>query len=82
MSMQIPQAPALTLDLKGLLCPLPIVKIAQAIKKVNVGDTVEATATDAGVLADIPAWARTSGNEVVSLEKLNGQIRFVVRRVK
>jgi tRNA 2-thiouridine synthesizing protein A len=82
MSTQSSQAPALTLDLKGLLCPIPIVKIAQAIKKVNVGDTVEATATDPGVLADIPAWARTSGNEVVTLEKLNGQIRFVVRRVK
>ncbi len=82
MSTQSPQAPALTLDLKGLLCPIPIVKIAQAIKKVNVGDTIEATATDPGVLADIPAWARTTGNEVVTLEKLDKQIRFVVRRVK
>ncbi len=82
MSTQSPQAPALTLDLKGLLCPIPVVKIAQAIKKVNVGDTVEATATDPGVLADIPAWARTTGNEVVTLEKVSGQIRFVVRRVK
>jgi tRNA 2-thiouridine synthesizing protein A len=82
MSTQSPQAPALTLDLKGLLCPLPVVKIAQAIKKVNVGDTVEATATDPGVLADIPAWARTSGNEVVSMERQDKIIRFVVRRVK
>ncbi|MDR7544290.1 MAG: sulfurtransferase TusA family protein [Armatimonadota bacterium] len=82
MSTQSPQAPALTLDLKGLLCPLPVVKIAQAIKKVNVGEVVEATATDPGVLADIPAWARTSGNEVVSMERQDKVIRFVVRRVK
>jgi len=82
MSTQSPQAPALTLDLKGLLCPMPIVKIAQAIKKVNVGDMVEATATDPGVLADIPAWARTSGNEVVTLERQDKLIRFVVRRLK
>lgn len=82
MSTQSPQAPAMTLDLKGLLCPMPIVKIAQAIKKVNVGDLVEATATDPGVLADIPAWARTSGNEVVTLERQDKIIRFVVRRVK
>jgi tRNA 2-thiouridine synthesizing protein A len=72
----------MTLDLKGLLCPLPVVKIAQAVKKVNVGDLIEATATDPGVLADIPAWARTSGNELVSIEKTNGLIRFVVRRAK
>jgi tRNA 2-thiouridine synthesizing protein A len=82
MSTQSPQAAAVTLDLKGLLCPLPIVKVAQAIKKVNVGDTVEAVATDPGVLADVPAWARTSGNEVVTLERQDGQIRFVVRRLR
>ncbi len=82
MSTLSPQAPALTLDLKGLLCPIPIVKIAQAVKKVNVGDTIEATATDPGVLADIPAWARTTGNEVVTMERQDKVIRFVVRRVK
>jgi tRNA 2-thiouridine synthesizing protein A len=82
MSTQSPQAPALSLDLKGLLCPMPVVKIAQAIKKVNIGDLVEATATDPGVLADIPAWARTSGHEVVVLERQDNLIHFVVRRLK
>lgn len=77
-----PQPPAMTLDLKGLLCPLPVVKLAQAVKKVNVGDLIEATATDPGVLADIPAWARTSGNEVVTIEKQEKLIHFVVRRLK
>ncbi|MDR7418308.1 MAG: sulfurtransferase TusA family protein [Armatimonadota bacterium] len=82
MSTQSPQAPVMTLDLKGLLCPLPVVKIAQAVKKVNVGDLIEATATDPGVLADIPAWARTSGNEVVTMERGDKIIRFVVKRIK
>jgi len=71
------------LDLKGLLCPMPIVKIAQAIKTVGIGDTIEATATDAGVLADIPAWARSTGQELVSMDKKeNKEILFVVKRVK
>lgn len=71
------------LDLKGLLCPMPVVKIAQAIKNVAVGDTIEAFATDPGVLADIPAWARSTGNELVMIEKKdNKDIRFVVKRVK
>jgi tRNA 2-thiouridine synthesizing protein A len=74
---------ATTLDLKGLLCPMPVVKIAQAIKNVNIGETIEATATDPGVLADIPAWARSTGQELVSIQKLdNKEIRFVVKRVK
>ncbi len=71
------------LDLKGLLCPMPVVKIAQAIKNVAIGDTIEALATDPGVLADIPAWARSTGNELVVIEKNdNKDIRFVVKRVK
>jgi tRNA 2-thiouridine synthesizing protein A len=72
-----------TLDLKGLLCPLPIVKIAQAIKKVEVGDVIEAVASDPGVLADIPAWTRSTGNELLTMEKVEGKlIRFVVKRAK
>jgi tRNA 2-thiouridine synthesizing protein A len=74
--------PAVTLDLKGLQCPMPIVKLAQAIKKINVGDVIEAFATDPGVMADIPAWARTSGNEMLALEKRDKDFRFVVKRVK
>jgi tRNA 2-thiouridine synthesizing protein A len=71
-----------TIDLKGLLCPIPVVKMAKAIKEVQVGETIEAFATDPGVMADIPAWCRTTGHELVTLEKLDKQFRFVVRRLK
>ncbi len=74
---------ALTLNLRGLLCPMPVVKISQAVKTVQVGETVEAFASDPGVLADIPAWARSSGNELLSLDKLGAkEFRFVVKRLK
>ncbi|HJW90024.1 MAG TPA: sulfurtransferase TusA family protein [Anaerolineales bacterium] len=72
----------IVLDLKGLLCPLPVVKMAKAIKEVQIGDTIEAFATDPGVMADIPAWCRTTGNELVTLEKVEKQFHFVVRRGK
>ncbi len=71
-----------TLDLKGLLCPMPVVKLAKAIKEVEVGQMLEAYATDPGVMADIPAWCRTTGNELVSLNKEEKQFHFVVRRLK
>jgi tRNA 2-thiouridine synthesizing protein A len=76
------EQPVLSLNFKGLLCPMPVVKIAQAMKQVQVGQLVEAVATDPGVTADIPAWARTSGNELVELEKREKEFRFVVRRLK
>ena len=68
------------LDLKGLLCPIPVVKIAKGIKEVEVGQTIEAVATDPGVLADIPAWCRSTGNELVSMDRENKTIKFLVRK--
>jgi tRNA 2-thiouridine synthesizing protein A len=75
-------SPKLSLDFKGLLCPMPVVKIAQAMKQIQVGELVEAVASDPGVAADIPAWARTSGNELISLEKQDRIFKFVVKRLK
>ena len=71
-----------TIDLKGLLCPMPIVKMAKAIKEVNVGETLEAFASDPGVMADVPAWCRSTGNELVTLEKQDKQFHFIIRRSK
>lgn len=72
----------LELNLQGLMCPLPVVKISQAIKNVPVGGIIEATATDPGVMADIPAWAKSTGNEMLKVEKEGKIIRFWVKRLK
>ena len=72
----------LKLDLKNLMCPLPVVRMSQAIKKVEVGQVIEAEATDPGVLADIPAWTKSTGNEMVKTEKEGRVIRFWVKRLK
>lgn len=74
--------PDLELDLKGLLCPMPMVKVSQNITKVPVGGILKATATDPGSMADIPAWARTTGNEVVHQEKQGKDFVFYIKRLK
>lgn len=74
--------PDLELDLKGLLCPLPMVKVSQNINNVGVGGVIRAVATDPGSMADIPAWAKSTGNEVVSAEKVGGEYVFLVKRLK
>ncbi len=68
------------MDLKGLPCPMPVVKISKGIKDVDVGQVVEAITTDPGSLADFPAWARTSGNEILETLQENGEIRIFVKR--
>jgi tRNA 2-thiouridine synthesizing protein A len=72
----------IVLDLKGLLCPMPIVKMAKAIKGIEIGQVIEAEASDPGVMADIPAWCKSTGNELVKMEKVEKTIKFWVRRVK
>ncbi len=75
-------APKLSLDFKGLLCPMPVVKIAMALRQVQVGEMVEAVATDPGVMADIPAWVRSTGNELVTLERREKDYHFIIKRLK
>ena len=70
------------INLEGLLCPIPIVKVSQAVKNLAVGGVLEATATDPGVLADIPAWARSTDNEVLAMNRDGKIITFFVKRVK
>ena len=68
------------LDLKGMPCPMPVVKISKGIKEVEVGQVVEAHSTDPGSLTDFPAWARTSGNEILKTEQDGDVIKFFIKR--
>jgi tRNA 2-thiouridine synthesizing protein A len=69
-----------TFDLKGLACPMPVVKVSKGIKDVAVGEVIEAISTDPGSLTDIPAWARTSGNEILKTDQDGNEIRFLIKR--
>jgi tRNA 2-thiouridine synthesizing protein A len=68
------------LDTRGLSCPMPIVKTAQAIKTIPSGDLIEVLATDPGSVRDFEAWARTTGNQLVEQTVDDGVFRFVLRR--
>jgi tRNA 2-thiouridine synthesizing protein A len=70
------------LDLKGLPCPMPVVKISQEIGSVKVGEVIEVHTTDPGSLSDFPAWAKTTGNEVLETRQGDGVIQIFVKRLK
>jgi tRNA 2-thiouridine synthesizing protein A len=76
MSLEIAQQ----LDAKGLNCPMPIVRTAQAIKGLASGELLEVLATDPGSVKDFAAWSRTTGNELVEQTVDGGVFRFVLRR--
>lgn len=71
-----------TLDCKGLLCPMPLIKVSKAIKEIQVGQILEVLATDPGSQPDIQAWTRQTGHELLGFDEENGLFRFWVRRTK
>ena len=72
---------AKVLDLKGLACPMPVVKVSKGIKDVGLGEVIEAQTTDPGSLTDFPAWAKTSGNEIVKTDQDEKLIKFFIKRL-
>ncbi len=69
-----------TLDVKGLSCPLPIVKTAQAIRGLQPGDLIEVLATDPGSVPDFIAWSTSTGNVLIERTEEDGVYRFVLRK--
>ena len=67
-------------DARGLNCPMPIVKTAQAVKGLASGQTLEVLATDPGSVKDFAAWSKTTGNELVEQTADGGVYRFVLRK--
>jgi tRNA 2-thiouridine synthesizing protein A len=71
---------ATRVDARGLSCPMPIVKTAQAVKAVAPGALVEVLATDPGSQRDFVAWSRATGHELVEQAVDGTTYRFVIRR--
>jgi peroxiredoxin family protein/rhodanese-related sulfurtransferase/TusA-related sulfurtransferase len=63
-----------TVDACGLQCPGPILKLYNKIKEVNEGDIVTVQATDYGFTSDVEAWAKSTGNRLLSLDTKDGII--------
>jgi tRNA 2-thiouridine synthesizing protein A len=82
MSTQVQTQADLFLDSKNLLCPMPIIKLSQAIKTIRIGQTILTETTDPGSQYDIAAWARQTGNELVATEQDGRVFRFLIRKTR
>lgn len=69
-----------TVDYKGLFCPMPIVKVSKDIKEIEVGQVLEMLADDPGSKADMQAWSKQTGNELLDMQEEGGVFKFYVRR--
>lgn len=70
------------LDCLGLFCPLPILKVREAIKPLAVGQTLEMLSDDPASDADMRSWAARTGHELLVVEKHGTVFRFIVRKTR
>ena len=68
------------LDARGLNCPLPILKAKKALAEMATGEVLRITATDTGSVRDFQAFAKQTGNALLSHSQKNGEFVFLMRR--
>jgi tRNA 2-thiouridine synthesizing protein A len=73
-------APDRTLDAKGLLCPMPIVKLSKLVKEMTSGQVVLLEATDPGSIPDVTAWAKQTGHALLAHDRVGDVMRFWIRK--
>jgi tRNA 2-thiouridine synthesizing protein A len=69
-----------TLDCRGMMCPMPIVKLAKKIKDVASGQIIEMIADDVGSKEDVPAWCKRTGHELVDQKEENGVYYYYIKK--
>ena len=70
-----------TLDARNLLCPMPVIRVQNAMESLAPGDVLEVLCTDPGAMSDVPAWCRVNGHEVLeAVEDASAdEIRITIR---
>ena len=64
------------IDARGLFCPMPVIRVQDALKGLAPGDTAELVATDPGALNDVTAWCRVHGHRVTETEQDDTEVRI------
>ncbi|MEO8463601.1 MAG: sulfurtransferase TusA family protein [Chloroflexota bacterium] len=68
------------LDAKGLLCPMPIVKLAKLMKITEADQVILLEATDPGAVPDVAAWSKNTKNPVIHQETEGKVMRFWIQK--
>jgi rhodanese-related sulfurtransferase/TusA-related sulfurtransferase len=69
-----------TLDAKGLACPMPIVKTKKAMTGLEAGQVLEVQATDKGTKADLRAWAESTGHQYLGTLEEGDVLKHYLRK--
>jgi tRNA 2-thiouridine synthesizing protein A len=68
------------LDVKGLTCPLPILRTKKALAEMTSGQILRVVSTDAHAARDFQAFAKQTGNELLSSAEIGATFEFLFKR--
>ena len=68
------------IDARGLLCPLPVLKLAKRMKSLTAGDCVKLITDDPAAVVDVPHFCAESGHELLEAIDVEGHQSFLVRK--
>lgn len=67
-------------DLRGLKCPLPMLKTRRRLGEIAPGATLRVETTDPLAVVDIPHFCREHGHALLETQAVEGGHRFLIRR--
>jgi len=70
------------LDVKGLNCPLPVLRTKKKLKDIPVGGLLTVLATDPGSVKDMAAFCQMTGHELVESSQQDGVLTYVIKRLQ
>ena len=68
------------LDVKGMNCPLPVLKANRRLRSMEAGERLRVLATDRAAVADFQAFCRETGHALLAWSEESGVFSFVIRR--
>lgn len=68
------------IDARGLLCPLPVLKLAKRIKALETGDEVRLLADDPAAVVDVPHYAGESGHRLIETRDADDHQVYILRK--
>lgn len=74
--------PDRAIDCTGLFCPMPIVKVREALAQMAVGQVLSMLSDDPGSDPDMKMWAQRSGHELLEVSRDGAVFRFLVRKTR
>jgi len=75
-------SPAKSIDVRGLYCPEPVFRTKMEIERLKIGDILRVVADDPESEEDISKWVNRNGHQLVSLNKTEKDLEFLIKKAK